>query len=73
MTDERFEEALRAVPERLSKKRGMSPECDSEAEASTGQRQQSKKKKTVRFAETEGSGSQIGEFFEASYPFDSPC
>ncbi|KAF6221864.1 hypothetical protein HO133_001832 [Letharia lupina] len=60
VTDDEFEEAMRVVPETLSKKRGISAESDTKADPSESQSQQSKKKRTVRLAETDGSGSQTG-------------
>lgn len=38
VTEEEFDEATRAAPEILSKKRGMSPESDSEAESRKSRR-----------------------------------
>lgn len=67
MTDEEFEEARRSVPKTLSKKRGISPGSDSEAERGRSRSQQSeKKKKTFRSAESERSGSPKGECMKAS-------
>ncbi|CAD6579079.1 MAG: hypothetical protein ASARMPRED_008948 [Alectoria sarmentosa] len=59
VTDDEFEEATRALPEPLSRKRGISSESDSGPESSDNQSQGSKKKKTASFADTEGSGIQI--------------
>lgn len=73
VTDDEFEEAMGVVPETLAKKRRISPESDTEADPSESQCQQSKKKRTARLAETDGSGSQTGECLKASYLFDSPC
>ena len=67
VTDKEFEEATRAVPGNLSKKRGIYPESHSEDESSKSQSQHSKKRKTVRFAEIEGSGNQMGECLQVSY------
>lgn len=67
VTDDEYEEAIRVVPGNLSRKRGISPESDSEAESGKSQSQQSRKKKTVKFAETEWSGSQMGECKKASF------
>ena len=72
VTDDEFEEATRALPEPLSRKRGISSESDSGPESSDNQSQGSKKKKTASFADTEGSGIQISEYMKASYLFDLP-
>lgn len=69
VTDDEFKEAKRAVTETLSKKRGVSPAGDTEAESGEGRRQQSKRKKTVRFVEAEGSGTQMCESMKAAYLF----
>ena len=72
MTDEEFEEAMRSVSETLSKKHGILPDSESEGEPGNSRKQQSKKSKTVRFAEAKGSGSQMGKCMKTSYLFCSP-
>lgn len=66
VTNEEFEEAIRAVTEHLSKKRGISRENDSDTGSSRSQSHQSKKRKTVRVVEIEDSGDQMSEFIKAS-------
>lgn len=61
MTDHEFDEVTRAVLQTLSKKRGISPEEYSEAEPSRNHRQQSKRKRSVRIVEAEGSDNPNGE------------
>ncbi len=70
MTNEEFEEAMRAVTENLSKKRGISPENDSDIGSSRRKSHQSKKRKTVGFMEIENSGDQIGGVIKASDLFN---
>lgn len=72
VTDKDFEEATRAVPGNLSRKRGIYPESDSEDQSSKSRSQQSKKSKTVKFAEIEGSGNQMGECLKVSYLIETP-
>ena len=72
VTDDEFEKATRALPEPLSRKRGISLESDSGPEPSDSRSQRSSKKKTISFKETEGSGLQIRECMKASYLFVLP-
>ena len=72
VTDEEFEEAMNAIPETLSNKRGHSPESQSQAEHSNIQRQLSKKKMTVKSARAEKLDSQIGERMKRCHFLDDP-
>lgn len=72
VTDNEFEEATRALSKPLSRKRGISLKSDSGPERSDSRSPRSKKKKTISFTETEGSGLQIRECMKASYLFVSP-
>lgn len=68
MTNDDFKELTVSRPSALSKKRETAPENESGDERSEQRGHRSKRKKTVTFAQTESTDSQISEKPMVSYP-----
>lgn len=73
MTNDDFQSLTVSRPAALSKKRETEPENLSGDERSEQRGHRSKRKKTVTFAETGATGSQISECRRVSNPTLSSC